>query len=115
MTGPYAYVSYEASKAALSRNARSVACENAANGVRANTILPAPIQAPHVSDFAAPDVDPETLARVRAATVPLGRRGSACDIANAALFLASDEAAFITGVVQIVDGTKKCGALILEY
>ena len=46
----------------------------------------------------------QPIAAARAAAVPLGRQGTAWDVANAALFLASDEAAFITGVVLAVDG-----------
>lgn len=103
-SGPYSYVSYEASKAALCRLSRSVARENAPNGIRANTILPGVIDTPHVRQFVDAETDPDTLATRRASLVPMGRQGTAWDVANAALFLASDEAGFVTGIDLRVDG-----------
>lgn len=103
-SGPYSYVSYEASKAALCRLSRSVARENAPLGIRANTILPGVIDTPHVRKFVDAETDTETLATRRAALVPMGHQGTAWDVANAALFLASDEAGFITGIDLRVDG-----------
>jgi NAD(P)-dependent dehydrogenase (short-subunit alcohol dehydrogenase family) len=102
--GPYSYVSYEASKAALQRMAQSIAREYAPKGIRANVVLPGPIDTPHVTAVVAPDADPQALAEARAALVPMGRQGTAWDVARAALFLASDDAAFITGVLLPVDG-----------
>jgi len=104
LAGPYSYASYEASKAGLCRMSASIAREYAPFGVRANTIVPGMIDTPHVTRFIGPDVDPQTLARQRAGMVPMDRQGSAWDIANAALFLASDEAGFITGIDLRVDG-----------
>ncbi len=104
MSGPYAYTSYEVSKAALCRLSRSVAREHAGHGIRANVILPGMIDTPHVAHFVAGDKDPETLAAERAAAVPMGRQGSAWDVAHAAVFLASDEAGYITGAELRVDG-----------
>ncbi|MEM7446122.1 MAG: SDR family NAD(P)-dependent oxidoreductase [Pseudomonadota bacterium] len=104
LAGPYAYVSYEASKAALCRFAQSVAKENAPYGIRANTILPGVIDTPHVAQFVAPDTDADDLSKQRAALVPMGRQGSAWDIAHAAIYLASDEAGFVTGINLPVDG-----------
>lgn len=102
--GPYRYVGYEASKAALQRLSKSVAIEYAARGVRANCILPGMIDTPHAASFIGPDVDAQELARARAAKVPMKRQGTAWDVAEAALFLASDAAGFITGVDLRVDG-----------
>jgi NAD(P)-dependent dehydrogenase (short-subunit alcohol dehydrogenase family) len=102
--GPYSYVSYEASKAALQRMAQSIARQYAPKGIRANVVLPGPIDTPHVTAIVAPDADPQALAEARAALVPMGRQGTAWDVARAALFLASDDAAFITGVLLPVDG-----------
>jgi NAD(P)-dependent dehydrogenase (short-subunit alcohol dehydrogenase family) len=104
MGGPYSYVGYEASKAALGRFARSVALEGAPHGVRANTVVPGMIDTPHVTALIAGDADIEALRAARAAQVPLGRQGTAWDVAEAALFLASDAASFITGTELIVDG-----------
>ncbi|KAA0912877.1 SDR family oxidoreductase [Aquicoccus porphyridii] len=103
-SAPYSYVSYEVSKAGLVRFARSVAHENAPHGVRSNVILPGVIETPHVNAFVDSETNPEDLARRRAAMVPMGRQGSAWDVANAALYLASDEAGFVTGVELRVDG-----------
>ena len=49
-------------------------------------------------------VDPEVIRKERNALVPMGRMGSAFDVANAALFLASEEASYITGVLLPIDG-----------
>lgn len=102
--GPYDYASYEASKAALERMARSIARRHAADGVRANVVRPGLIETPHVNVVVAPGEDPAALARTRAAMVPMGRQGTAWEVAHAALFLASDEAGFVTGAVLPVDG-----------
>lgn len=102
--GAYSYVSYEASKAALGRMARSIAAQYAAEGIRANVVLPGPIDTPHVNVVVAPDADPAELAANRAAMTPMRRQGTAWDVAHAAAFLASDDAGFITGVSLPVDG-----------
>jgi NAD(P)-dependent dehydrogenase (short-subunit alcohol dehydrogenase family) len=100
-------IAYEISKAALNRLTLSVALSNAKHGVRCNAILPGLMDTPMaintVSDVTG--VDPETLRAKRHAQVPLNAHmGDAWDTANAALFLASDEAKFITGVLLPVDG-----------
>jgi NAD(P)-dependent dehydrogenase (short-subunit alcohol dehydrogenase family) len=102
--GPYAYAAYEASKAALNRLARTVARQHAAEGIRANVVMPGPIDTPHVTHVVAPGAEPEALARSRAAMVPMGRQGTPWDVAHAAAFLASDEASFVTGAILPVDG-----------
>jgi NAD(P)-dependent dehydrogenase (short-subunit alcohol dehydrogenase family) len=104
MSAPYSFVSYEVSKSALIRLARSVARENAPFGIRANAILPGLIDTPHVNAYVDRKTAPEELAARRAAMVPMGRQGTAWDVANAALFLASDEAGFVTGIELRVDG-----------
>ncbi len=103
-SGPYSYASYEVSKMALVRLAKSVARENAAYQIRANALLPGVIDTPHVTAFVDSKTDPKELAAKRAATVPMGRQGTAWDIANAALFLASDDATYVSGVELRVDG-----------
>jgi len=102
--GPYPYIGYEVSKAALCRLSSSVAIEYATRGVRANTVLPGMIDTPHVAAVIAPDQDPERVRAARAAQVPMKRQGSGWEVAEAALFLASDAASFITGVDLRVDG-----------
>lgn len=97
---------YKLSKAGVNALTQSLALSNAKYGVRANAILPGFIDTPMAVDAQARIVgtDRESLAAGRAALVPLGRQGTAWDVANAALFLASDEAAFVTGVLLPVDG-----------
>jgi NAD(P)-dependent dehydrogenase (short-subunit alcohol dehydrogenase family) len=97
---------YKVSKAGVNALTQNLAITNAKHGVRANAILPGFIDTPMAVDAAARalDTDRSALADLRAAAVPLGRQGTAWDVANAALFLASDESAFITGVLLLVDG-----------
>jgi NAD(P)-dependent dehydrogenase (short-subunit alcohol dehydrogenase family) len=107
----YPYVAYKASKAGLIAFTQQVAVQNAAYGVRANVILPGLMDTPMAVDTRA-RASGKSRAEVvaaRNARVPLRHKmGTAWDVANAALFLASDEANFITGVALPVDG----GALV---
>ncbi len=107
----YPLVAYKATKAAMVAFTKQLAIENAAYGIRANVILPGLMDTPMAVDTRAA-VSGRSRAEVAAerdARVPLrGRMGTAWDVANAALFLASDEANFITGVALPVDG----GALV---
>jgi len=100
-------VAYEVSKAAMNRLTTSIAQSNAKYGVRCNAILPGLMDTPMaVAGIAqATGQDIEAVREARGARVPLrGRMGTAWDTAYAALFLASHEAAFITGVLLPVDG-----------
>jgi NAD(P)-dependent dehydrogenase (short-subunit alcohol dehydrogenase family) len=103
----YPLVAYKATKAALIAFTQQVAIQNAEYGIRANVILPGLIDTPMAVDTRA-RVSGKSRAEVAAerdARVPLRRKmGTAWDVANAALFLASDEANFITGVALLVDG-----------
>lgn len=104
LNGPYPYVGYETSKAALCRLSRSVAAEYAARGVRSNTVVPGMIDTPHVHAHISTSADANAVSDARAAQVPMKRQGTGWDVAEAALFLASDAAGFITGVDLRVDG-----------
>lgn len=107
----YPLVVYKATKAAMIAFTQQVALQNAAYGVRANVILPGLMNTPMAVDTRvhATGESRETIAAARDKRVPLrGKMGTAWDVANAALFLASDEANFITGVALPVDG----GALV---
>jgi NAD(P)-dependent dehydrogenase (short-subunit alcohol dehydrogenase family) len=97
---------YKLSKAGVNALTQNLAVTNAKHGVRANAILPGFIDTPMAVDAAAQALgtDRAAYADARAAMVPLGRQGTAWDVANAALFLASDEAAFVTGILLLVDG-----------
>lgn len=99
-------VAYKSSKAALNAYTHALATANARYGVRANVISPGLMNTPMaIEGNVAAGADRDTLIAARHARVPLGARmGSAWDVANAALFLASDEAGFITGVNLPVDG-----------
>ncbi len=100
-------VAYEVSKAAVNRLTISTAQGQARYGVRCNAVQPGLMDTPMaVAGIAAASGRPEAEVRAeRDAAVPLGRRmGTGWDTAYAALFLASDEAKFITGVVLPVDG-----------
>jgi NAD(P)-dependent dehydrogenase (short-subunit alcohol dehydrogenase family) len=103
----YPYVAYKASKAAMVAFVKQLAIRNADAGVRANAILPGLMDTPMAVDTRARKSGKTRaeVAAMRDARVPLRRKmGTAWDVANAALFLASDEAGFITGVDLLVDG-----------
>jgi NAD(P)-dependent dehydrogenase (short-subunit alcohol dehydrogenase family) len=103
----YPFVTYKATKAAMIAFTQQVAIQNAEYGIRANVILPGLMDTPMAVDtrVRASGKSREQVAAERDARVPLRHKmGTAWDVANAALFLASDEAAFITGVSLLVDG-----------
>lgn len=97
---------YKLSKAGVNALTQNLAVTNAKYGLRANAILPGFIDTPMANDAAARarGVERSVVADARASAVPLGRQGTAWDVANAALFLACDESAFITGISLLVDG-----------
>jgi NAD(P)-dependent dehydrogenase (short-subunit alcohol dehydrogenase family) len=103
----YPYVTYKATKAAMIAFTEQLAYQNAQYGIRANVILPGLMNTPMAVDTRAREFN-KTRAEVEAerdSKVPLRKKmGTAWDVANAALFLASDEANFITGVTLPVDG-----------
>ena len=103
----YPYVTYKATKAAMIAFTEQLAIQNAEFGVRANVILPGLMDTPMAVDTRAraSGKSRAEVAAMRDARVPLRRKmGTAWDVANAALFLASEEANFITGVSLLVDG-----------
>ena len=103
----YPFVVYKATKAAMIAFTQQLALQNASYGIRANVILPGLMDTPMAVDtrVRASGKSREKVAAERDAKVPLrGKMGTAWDVANAALFLASDEANFITGVALPVDG-----------
>jgi NAD(P)-dependent dehydrogenase (short-subunit alcohol dehydrogenase family) len=91
---------YTASKGAVTLLTKSVAVKYARDKIRCNSIHPCTVDTPMVRELFK---DPEKK-RERLDEVPLGRLASLQDVASAALFLASDEASFITGVALPVDG-----------
>lgn len=99
-------VAYKTSKAALNAYTQALAIGNAPHGIRANVIMPGLMNTPMaIEGYVAAGRDRAQLIAQRDAQVPLGAKmGTGWDVANAALFLASDEARFITGVCLAVDG-----------
>jgi len=97
---------YKISKAGVNALTQNLALSNAKYNVRANAILPGFIDTPMANDAVARarGVERAVVADARASLVPLGRQGTGWDVANAALFLACDESAFITGHLLLVDG-----------
>jgi NAD(P)-dependent dehydrogenase (short-subunit alcohol dehydrogenase family) len=100
-------VAYKVSKAGVNALTHQIAMDNAQYGIRANAIMPGLMNTPMAIEgiSKARGVSKEVLIRERDSRVPLrGKMGTAWDVAYAALFLASDEAQFITGVLLPVDG-----------
>ena len=100
-------VAYKTSKAGMNAFTHSLATGNARHGIRVNAIMPGLMNTPMAIEgiSKARGIDREALISQRDASVPLGAKmGTAWDIAHAALFLHSDEAKFITGVILPVDG-----------
>jgi NAD(P)-dependent dehydrogenase (short-subunit alcohol dehydrogenase family) len=98
---------YKSSKAAVNALTEGLAMANASYGIRVNAILPGLMNTPMAIESIAKrfEMDKADLVRARDAMVPLGgKMGTAWDVAYAALFLASEEARFITGVLLPVDG-----------
>jgi len=95
---------YAASKGAIAALTRSMAVQFGARRIRCNALAPGPILTPHVEHFFA---DPDAKAQ-RIARIPLGRFGSPDDVAGLATFLASDDAAWLTGQVVVLDGGISC-------
>lgn len=99
-------LTYKTSKGAVNTMTQHLAMENAQFGIRANAILPGLIDTPMAIERRARErgVPREQIREERNALVPLGHMGTAWDTANAAVFLASDDSQYITGVLLPVDG-----------
>jgi NAD(P)-dependent dehydrogenase (short-subunit alcohol dehydrogenase family) len=95
---------YTASKGGVVALVRAVALEGAPLGVRANALLPGTTETPMIEREVAASTDPELMLKRWADSVPLGRLARPDDIAEGAVFLASDEARFVTGTCLVVDG-----------
>ena len=95
---------YTTSKGAVLQLTRSVAVDVAGRGIRANCICPGVIDTGLTDQFLAVVDDPDALHREYAAVAPLGRTGQPVEIANCILFLASNEASFVTGAALVADG-----------
>lgn len=99
------WIAYNASKGAVNAMTMGIAAQYAPTGVRCNAIAPGLLStpmvvAPHKDNHS----DLEDMMRARDAAVPMGWQGEGWDVGEAAVFLSSDEARFITGLVMMVDG-----------
>ena len=109
-----AMIAYQSSKAGLIQFSRGVALQYADKGIRSNCVVPGPLDTPLVRNRIGKglsEAELERLIEARHRSVPMGRMGDAWDVAYAALFLASDEARFVTATELVVDGgfTASCG------
>ena len=105
----YPYISYYASKAAVNNFTRAGAVQYADKGIRANTILPGLMNTPHIyQQMSGYYTSTEEMVKAREAIPPMKRMGDGWDVAHAAVFLASDEARYITGIELCVDGGLHC-------
>jgi NAD(P)-dependent dehydrogenase (short-subunit alcohol dehydrogenase family) len=95
-----AQIAYTSSKGGVLSMTREIAVEYARQGIRANALCPGPIRTPLLEELLS---DPARRAR-RLVHIPMGRLGRAEELAKAALFLASDDASFMTGASLVVDG-----------
>lgn len=109
MTAASGFGAYGASKAAVIHLTKITAIEGAPRNIRANVLCPVWTETPMLDGYVQNKRDPEAVRGLLELAIPLGKFGSPADVANAALFLASDEASFITGVVFPVDGGAMAG------
>jgi NAD(P)-dependent dehydrogenase (short-subunit alcohol dehydrogenase family) len=93
-------IAYTASKGGVLALTREIAVEYAKRGIRANALCPGPVNTPLLAELLA---DPAARAR-RMVHIPMGRLAEAVEIARAALFLASDDSAYVNGTTFLVDG-----------
>jgi NAD(P)-dependent dehydrogenase (short-subunit alcohol dehydrogenase family) len=100
-------VAYTAAKGGVVALTRALAVELAPHGIRVNAICPGVIDSLMTSEYLAAQADPDLQRTRLVARHPLGRLATPLDVAHAALFLASDDAAFISGAVLPVDGGRQ--------
>ncbi|MBC7801982.1 MAG: SDR family oxidoreductase, partial [Gemmatimonadaceae bacterium] len=101
----YPYAAYYAAKAGVNQLTVGLAMQYAAQGIRANAIMPGLMNTPLIhAQIGGQYADAGAMVAARDAACPMGRMGTGWDAAHAAVFLASDEAAYITGVCLPVDG-----------
>ena len=106
----YPSVAYAAGKGAVNQLTQQIAMQYATQHIRANSVLPGLMHTPLLDKYVTSGYggDAEEMLRKRHAQVPMGHMGDAWDVAYAALFLASDDAKYITGTELVVDGGITC-------
>ncbi|KQT88575.1 SDR family NAD(P)-dependent oxidoreductase [Aurantimonas sp. Leaf443] len=108
----YPYFAYYATKAGVHQATVAIAMQYATRGIRANCVVPGLVDTPLIyRQISSQYASTQEMVAARNAAVPGGRMGDAWDVAHAALFLASDEARFITGVCLPVDGGQSCAVV----
>ncbi|MCY4145355.1 MAG: SDR family oxidoreductase, partial [Chloroflexi bacterium] len=95
---------YSMTKGGLIALTRAMSTDYAARGIRVNSVSPGTIDSPMLRDFLAGQSDPDSLRQDFDRMHPIGRVGTIAEVANVCLFLASDEASFVTGANYTVDG-----------
>jgi meso-butanediol dehydrogenase/(S,S)-butanediol dehydrogenase/diacetyl reductase len=98
--GDYGLAAYNAAKGAVLNYTRTLAIDHARDGIRVNAVCPGPIATP----LAGPLLANETIAREYRERIPMGRVGNAEEVAAVVAFLASNDAAYVTGAAIVVDG-----------
>lgn len=100
------FIAYSSSKAAVIQASQSIALQYAAKGIRCNVILPGLMNTPHIVGNLAEAYgnDLDRMIAGRDARSPTGKMGTGWDVAHAAVFLASDESAYVNGAQIVVDG-----------
>jgi NAD(P)-dependent dehydrogenase (short-subunit alcohol dehydrogenase family) len=107
----YPSVVYNATKGAVNQLTQNIAVQYASKGIRANCVLPGLMNTPMIQQPLKDTYGPgglEQMVRRRDELVPMGKMGDAWDVAYASLFLASEEAKYITGSLLVVDGGLTC-------
>ncbi|GJE60466.1 SDR family NAD(P)-dependent oxidoreductase [Methylobacterium trifolii] len=102
----YPCASYAASKAAVNQLTQNIAIQYADKGIRANCVLPGLMDTPQIRHYVQSGYgnDPDAMIKTRNRSCPTGQMGTPWDVAAASLFLASDEARYVTGSLLVVDG-----------
>jgi 2-keto-3-deoxy-L-fuconate dehydrogenase len=95
---------YGATKAAVIGLTKSVAADYVAKGIRCNAVCPGTVDTPSLQGRIAAQGDPEKTRAAFVARQPIGRLGTAEEIAELVLFLASDESSYTTGAIHVIDG-----------
>lgn len=107
----YPYAAYYAAKAGVNQLTVAIALQYAAQGIRANAIMPGLMNTPLIHrQIGGQYQDADAMVRARDESCPMGHMGTGWDVAHAAVFLVSDQAAYITGVCLPVDGGLSCRA-----
>jgi 2-keto-3-deoxy-L-fuconate dehydrogenase len=99
---------YGASKAAVIGLTKSIAIDFVTKGIRCNAICPGTVETPSLGERIAAQGDVEKARAAFIARQPMGRLGTPQEIAYLALYLASDESAYTTGAIHIIDGALTC-------